>query len=122
MTEPQSVQGYIDQTPSWPDGTPTPSVPMTRMQWRIWLLATAGKFFEGLVVFMTGVALPLLVKEFDLSPAAKGVVGAAPLAGIMVGAIALGGLADVWGRRRMFVIEMAVFVVFLGGLALSPSF
>lgn len=122
MQEPQSVQGYIDQTPSWPDGTPTPSVPMTRMQWRIWLLATAGKFFEGLVVFMTGVALPLLVKEFDLSPAAKGVVGAAPLAGIMVGAIALGGLADVWGRRRMFVIEMAVFVVFLGGLALSPSF
>lgn len=122
MAEPRSVQGYIDQTPSWPDGTPTPTVPMTRMQWRIWLLATAGKFFEGLVVFMTGVALPLIVQEFDLSPAQKGFVGAATLAGIMVGAVTLGGLADTYGRRRMFVVEMLVFVVFLAGLAASPSF
>src|SRR5688572_451984 len=109
MTEPQSVQGYIDQTPSWPDGTPTPTVPMTRLQWRIWLRATAGKCFEGLVVFMTGVALPLIVKEFDLSPLEKGMVGAAPLAGIMIGAIALGGLADLYGRRLLFVVEMLVF-------------
>jgi MFS transporter, putative metabolite transport protein len=122
LTEPQSVQGYIDQTPAWPDGTITPSVPMTRMQWRIWGLATAGKFFEGLVVFMTGVALPLIVSEFGLSPAEKGLVGAAPLAGIMVGAVTLGGLADIYGRRRMFVVEMVVFVVFLVGLSLSPGF
>lgn len=122
MTEPQSVQGYIDQTPSWPDGTPTPTVPMTRMQWRIWLLATAGKFFEGLVVFMTGVALPLIVKQFDLSPLEKGMVGAAPLAGIMIGAIALGGLADLYGRRLLFVVEMVVFTVFLVGLAVAPGF
>jgi MFS transporter, putative metabolite transport protein len=119
---PRSVQSYIDQTPFWPDGTPTVSVPLTRMQWRIWVLATAGKFFEGLVVFMTGVALPLVVKEFGLSAAQKGIVSAAPLAGIMVGAIALGGLADTYGRRRMFVVEMIVFAVFLVGLAWSPSF
>ncbi len=122
MAEPQSVQGYIDQTPSWPDGTPTPSVPMTQMQWRIWTLATAGKFFEGLVVFMTGVALPLIVEEFGLSPTGKGIVSAATLAGIMIGAVALGGLADVYGRRRMFVIEMLVFVIFLAGLTVAPSF
>lgn len=123
MTEPpRSVQSYIDQTPYWPDGTPTVFVPMTAMQWRIWLLASAGKFFEGLVVFMTGVALPLIVKDFGLSPAGKGIVSAAPLAGIMVGAIALGGLADTYGRRVMFVIEMVVFALFLTGLAWSPSF
>ena len=81
MTEPRSVQGYIDQTPHWPDGTPTVSVAMTRMQARIWLLATAGKFFEGLVVFMTGVALPLMVEEFRLSPVEKGIVSAAPWPG-----------------------------------------
>lgn len=120
--EPKSVQGYIDQTPAWPDGTPTVYVPLTRMQWRIWMLASAGKFFEGLVVFMTGVALPLMVKDFGLSPAEKGIVSAAPLAGIMVGAIALGGLADIYGRRRMFVIEMIVLALFLVALAFSASF
>jgi MFS family permease len=122
MTElPRTVQSYIDQTPAWPDGTPTDFVPMTAMQWRIWLLASAGKFFEGLVVFMTGVALPLIVKDFGLSPAEKGIVSAAPLAGIMVGAIALGGLADIYGRRRIFVVEMVVFALFLTGLTWSPT-
>ena len=72
MTEPpRTVQSYIDQTPAWPDGTPTVFVPMTGMQWRIWRLAIAGKFFEGLVVFMTGVALPLIVKEFGLTAAQR---------------------------------------------------
>lgn len=123
MTEPpRTVQGYIDQTPAWPDGTPTDFIPMTAMQWRIWVLASAGKFFEGLVVFMTGVALPLIVKDFGLSPAEKGIVSAAPLAGIMVGAIALGGLADIYGRRRMFVVEMVVFALFLTGLTWSPTY
>jgi len=122
LTEPLSVQGYIDQTPAWPDGTPTPTVPLTRMQWRIWLLATAGKFFEGKVIFITGVALPLIVKEYDLSSLEKGLVGAAPLAGIMVGAVALGGLADTWGRRFMFVLEMLVFLVFLIALSFAPGF
>lgn len=123
MTEPpRTVQSYIDQTPAWPDGTPTDFIPMTGMQWRIWLLASAGKFFEGLVVFMTGVALPLIVKDFALSPAEKGIVSAAPLAGIMVGAIVLGGLADIYGRRRMFVVEMVVFALFLTGLTWSPTY
>ncbi|HEY0235919.1 MAG TPA: hypothetical protein VGC86_12835, partial [Afipia sp.] len=56
----KTVQEWIDERPIWPDGTSLPSVPMTSMQWLIWGLAAAGKFFEGFVVFMTGVALPLL--------------------------------------------------------------
>jgi MFS family permease len=92
------------------------------MQWRIWLLATAGKFFEGLIVFMTGVALPLIVAEFGLSATQKGIVGAATLAGIMVGAITFGGLADSYGRKRIFVIEMMILVAFLIALTLSPSY
>jgi MFS family permease len=120
--QPRTVQSYIDQTPFWPDGTPTVGVPMTGMQWRIWMLASAGKFFEGMIVFMTGVALPLMVKEFGLSPVEKGLVGAAPLAGIMVGAITLGGLSDTYGRRMIFVIEMVIFALFLMALAWSPSY
>ncbi len=40
----------------------------------------------------------------------------------MVGAITLGGLADIYGRRRMFVVEMLVFAIFLVGLAIAPGF
>jgi MFS family permease len=116
----KTVQEYIDETPSWRDGTPLASTPMTKMQWRIWTLATAGKFFEGLVVFMTGVALPLIVKEFSLGAMEKGAVGAASLFGILIGATMLGGLSDHYGRKKMFIVEMALFLVCLVLVVFSP--
>src|SRR5580704_18638231 len=109
----RSVQEHIDELPIWADGTSLPSAPMTGMQWLIWSLAAAGKFFEGFVVFMTGVALPLLSSEFNIGAAEHGVIGAASLFGILVGAVGLGGLSDRFGRKPMFVAEMIIFVVFL---------
>ena len=47
-----TVQGYLDETSLWADGTTAPASPLTDMQRRIWWLSVAGKFFEGLVVFM----------------------------------------------------------------------
>ena len=118
----KTVQEFIDETPIWSDGTASPSTPLTSMQWTIWWLAAAGKFFEGMVVFMTGVALPLIVKEFELGELAHGAVGAAPLMGILVGATALGGLADRYGRKVMFIAEMIIFGIFLVLLVLSPNY
>src|SRR5271165_3895231 len=118
----RSVQSYIDERPLWPDGTGVSSTPMTAMQWRIWSLAAFGKFFEGLVVFMTGVAMPLIAKEFGMSAVQHGMVGAASLAGILVGASALGGLSDYYGRRTMFIAEMLIFIAFLCLVVVSSSF
>ncbi len=118
----RSVQAYIDETPVWSDGTPLLWSPMTAMQWRIWWLAAAGKFFEGLVVFMTGVAMPLIAEEFGLTRTEHGVVGAASLFGILVGAVGLGGLSDYFGRKRMFIVEMIIFMIFLVLLVASPGY
>ena len=65
---PRTVQDYIDELPLWSDGTPLSETPPTAMQWRIWWLAAAGKSFEGLVVFMTGVAMHLIAAEFNIPP------------------------------------------------------
>ncbi len=118
----RTVQEYIDELPTWPDGTRLKSAPMTGMQWRIWSLAAAGKFFEGFVVFMTGVALPLIVREFHVAPAEKGIVSAASLAGILFGAVLLGGMSDYFGRKRMFIAEMVIFVAFLVLLIFCSNF
>ena len=112
QTEYRSVQHYIDQRPTWPDCTPR-NVPMTSMQSRIWALAAAGKFFEGFVVFMTGVALPLIAREFDIGSLQDGFISAASLFGILVGAVGLGGMSDHFGRKRMFIVEMIIFCAFL---------
>ncbi len=118
----QTVQGWIDERPQWPDGTSVPSVPMTGMQWLIWSLAAAGKFFEGFVVFMTGVALPLFSEEFHLGSAEHGVIGAASLFGILIGAVTLGGMSDKFGRKMMFIVEMLIFCTFLVALVFAPNY
>jgi MFS transporter, putative metabolite transport protein len=119
---PKSVQDHIDELPMWADGTPLRAPPMTGMQWLIWSLAASGKFFTGFVLFMTGVALPLFSSEFEVGPAAHGVISAATLFGILVGAVSLGGLSDRLGRKPMFIAEMLIFVAFLAALTLCNSF
>jgi MFS family permease len=91
------------------------------MQWLVWALATAGKFFEGLIVFMGGIALPLVSEQFQLTALDRGLVTAAPLVGILIGALGLGGLADRLGRKPVFIAEMLLLVVGLVAAALSPN-
>jgi MFS family permease len=122
QAERRSVQHYIDECPMWADGTMLPSVPMTAMQWRIWCLAASGKFFVGFVVFVTGVALPLISREFGVAPERDGLISAAGLLGILIGAAGLGGLADHFGRKTMFIVEMVIFVAFLVLLVLCTDF
>ena len=122
QTGAKSVQEHIDELPMWADGTRLKSAPMTGMQWLIWSLAAAGKFFEGFVVFMTGVALPLLSREFGVTPAEKGLITAATLFGILIGAVGLGGLSDRFGRKVMFLVEMVIFCAFLVALVFAPNF
>src|ERR1700704_3395545 len=118
----KTVQDYIDETPVWADATPVHFSPITQMQWFIWGLAAAGKFFEGVVVFMTGVALPLMAQEFGLGPTERGVIAASTLFGILIGATALGGLAERYGRKQMFIVEMVLFGIFIVLLTFSPSY
>jgi MFS family permease len=49
----------------------------------------------------------------------KGVIAAATLFGILIGATAFGDLADRYGRKQMFIVEMVLFAIFITLLTLS---
>ena len=117
----RSVQAYIEEIPTWQDGSSMGKAPLSAMQWLVWSLATAGKFFEGLIVFMGGIALPLVSDQFSIDQTGKGLITAATLAGILLGALLLGGLADRFGRKPVFIGEMLLLLVGLFGASFSSS-
>jgi MFS family permease len=76
-------------------------------------------FLEGIDVSMLGVALPSIRADLGMSTGALSWVVSAYVLGYG-GFMLLGGrAADLWGRRRVFLVCLGVFVLFsgLGGLA-----
>ncbi|WP_308282823.1 MFS transporter [Pseudonocardia nigra] len=92
---------------------------MTGRAWGLLLVLSGAVFLEGVDVSMMGVALPSIRAELGLSTSALQWVVSAYVLGYG-GFVLLGGrAADLLGRRRMFLVWLAVFVAFsgLGGLA-----
>src|SRR5262245_33800432 len=85
-------------------------------------IGRCGQVFRSMVVFTTGVALPLMGKAFSLGATEKGGVAASSLFGILIDATLLGGLADRYGRKQMFIVEMVLFCIFTAVLTFSPSY
>ena len=83
------------------------------------LLLSGALFLEGADIAMIAIALPTIGAEFDLGAGGLQWVMSAYVLGYG-GFLLLGGrAADLLGRRRMFLIPLAVFMVFsgFGGLA-----
>ena len=72
-------------------------------------------------MFIGGLVLPLLSQQGELGPLQRGAVASAGLVGILVGSLAFGGLADRWGRRPVFIAEMALLLIGLLIAGLSPD-
>lgn len=106
--------------PQGSTSTPAGDEPsLTPLQRRVWFLSGLGVLLDGFDLFIIGVALPLITMQFALSDFDKGMVGAAAVLGAVVGAAVMGHLADHFGRRLLFMIDLLLFVVFavLSGFA-----
>ena len=93
--------------------------PITRTMWLLWLLSAGLIALDGFDFFIIGLALPFLQRDFGLTPAAVGAVATAAVAGSLVGALTLGPITDRVGRRRMLIVDVALFVIATAGTALA---
>ena len=92
---------------------------MTAREWALLLVLCGALFLEGIDIAMLNVAVPSIRSELGLSTGTAHWVISAYVLGYG-GFMLLGGRsADLFGRRRVFLLALAVFVAFsgLGGLA-----
>ena len=83
----------------------------TRFHMCVALAAAGGAFSDGYVLGTVGIALSLARDDLRLDSIATGLVGAASLAGLFLGSLLLGPLADRFGRRPVLLPTMAVFAL-----------
>jgi len=92
-----SVFGLLDEAP------------MTTLHY-YWLLASGGTLLDGFSAVSLGIAIPLLKQEMNVTPVLVGLIRSALVLGAVLGAM-LGGIAADWiGRKRTFIVDMAIMV------------
>lgn len=97
------------------------SLPVSSWHRRLVVLVGIGSFFNLYEVFLGGVLAPVLANEFGLASVGKAAVVASGFAGMFVGANVLSILADRFGRRRVFILNLLTYSLFSIGAAFSPN-
>lgn len=85
-------------------------LPMTRKVFWIRNIIGAATFFDGYTVLCIAYAMPVLVREWKLSPQDVGLIFSAGYMGQLFGALFFGWLAERIGRLRVLLLTILVFV------------
>jgi putative MFS transporter len=93
------------------DGSPVKPI----QRW-LWVLSTGGTFLDGFVIFVLGVAMPLIIAQFHLQPDLVGLIGASLVFGAVFGAGFGGPMADRLGRKKLMLADM---IIIAAGAAIS---
>ncbi len=100
------------------------ALPWSRWHWRVVIALGVSWMLDGLEVTLVGSLGAVLQREdtLGLSATEIGLTGSSYIAGAVLGALYFGRLADRLGRKRIFLITMAVYLVATMMSALSVDF
>jgi MFS transporter, putative metabolite transport protein len=82
--------------------------PLKPIQRWLWVLSTGGTLLDGFVIFVLGVAMPLIIAEFHFTPDVVGLIGASLVFGAVFGAGLGGPIADHLGRKKLMLADMII--------------
>jgi putative MFS transporter len=96
-------------------------LPVTRTHRLATVAVGLGMFFDIYEVFLTPVLSTVLTAQFSLSKAQLAPVLASTFIGMFLGALVMGRQADRIGRRRAFLLNLALYSLFSLLGAFSPN-
>jgi putative MFS transporter len=102
-------------SPADADPVPADNARQRRFIARLTFMISGGMFIDGFILGAVGILMPGITADLKLSTSWEGLIGASALIGILIGGPMGGLLADRIGRKPMFTIDLAIFL--LGSLA-----
>lgn len=84
-------------------------LPLQRFHLRTVFSGTGGQFSDGFVLGIIGIAVSMAAGPLQLTALWMGLLGAASLAGLFLGSMLAGPIADKYGRRTIFAFDMLLF-------------
>lgn len=98
-------------------------LPVTRAHRRAAVIVGLSLFFDLFDVFLAGVLSTVLTASFGLSPQALPAVLGSSFLGMFFGATFMGGIADRFGRRPAFLINLGIYSLFtlLGAFSMNAA-
>src|SRR5262245_32420341 len=100
------------RTTSMEGGHVLDDAPLSAFHKRLALYSSGGPFLDGYILSIIGVALVQISPQLGLSGTTEGLVGAAALIGIFLGAFVGGWLTDRFGRQLLFTVDLIAIIVF----------
>ncbi len=107
MDSEKSITEYLEETP------------ISRFHFTILILGSLIYAFTALNVMLIGSTLPAIIAEWNLDPISTGYFLSAGYAGMFVGALICGIVADYIGRKKTLLMTVSLMTIFTGLCSLA---
>ena len=97
-------------------------LPLGRFQYKLLAVTGLGWLFDAMDTGLIAFVLPVLAREWGLTPAQAGWIGSIGLIGMALGAVLAGTVADRIGRKQVFTITVLLYSISTGLCAVAWSY
>ena len=97
-------------------------LPVSSFHYKLLGVAGLGWMFDSFDTGLIAFVLPVLAKEWHLAPPQMGLIGSIGLAGMALGAVVSGTMADRWGRKNVFSFTILLYSLATGLCVWAPTY
>ncbi|MBR0289177.1 MAG: MFS transporter, partial [Selenomonadaceae bacterium] len=97
-------------------------LPVGSFHYKLLVVTGLGWLFDSMDTGLISFVLPILAKEWSLSPEQVGWIGSVGLIGMALGAVLAGTIADKFGRKNVFAATVILYSVSTGLCAIAWSY